>query len=388
MFLEFPDFLVAHGAYLEKVRAHVESELLHHPGEHVEALPGVFPKRVLLGVSPEPDPFPKVVHVEKMVLPQVVDRLKHDVALDLPEGFGAHLLFLFAVGVGHAVHDVVFHRLRVRRLGIRHPRLGSENSPGRLAETGEIYLRRVLAPREIISDETVHHLPRKRKERFPEVLAAFENFPPLPVHHVSLGVENVVVPEKMLSYVEISPLDLFLGVFYGLAYHRVLDRLAFLPSELVHDARYPLRGEDAHEVVLEGNVESRRAAVPLPSRPSPELVVYPSRLVPLDGENVKTPELPYLFPFGVADRLRLESRLFALLRSGLVGVRPEPFPRDVPGEKFGIPPQQYVRSPARHVGRYGYGPRPAGLGDYFRLPAVTLGVEHVVAETHGVEIAA
>src|SRR5207247_8622597 len=63
--------------------------------------------------------------------------------------------------------------------------------------------------------------------------------------------------------------------------------------EAGHDVLDPVAGEQAHELVLAGEVEARLAGVALASRAAAELVVDPPRLVALGADDVEAAELEH-----------------------------------------------------------------------------------------------
>src|SRR5262249_15385064 len=102
----------------------------------------------------------------------------------------------------------------------------------------------------------------------------------LAVHHV-VGLQQVPSdlavsrPRALLRRVA-RPRDEF-----------VLDGLALLHPEPLHDALDALGAEDAQEVVLEREIEARRAWIALAARAAPELVVDAARLVALGADDVQ-----------------------------------------------------------------------------------------------------
>ena len=60
-----------------------------------------------------------------------------------------------------------------------------------------------------------------------------------------------------------------------------------------HDVLDPVAGEQAHELVLAGQVEARLAGVALSAGAAAELVVDPARLVPLGADDVEAAELEH-----------------------------------------------------------------------------------------------
>ena len=69
--------------------------------------------------------------------------------------------------------------------------------------------------------------------------------------------------------------------------HAVLDGHALLHAQLQHQAADAVGAEDAHEVVLEREVEARGAGVALAAGAAAELVVDAARLVALGGQDVQ-----------------------------------------------------------------------------------------------------
>src|SRR5262245_8987544 len=86
---------------------------------------------------------------------------------------------------------------------------------------------------------------------------------------------------------EVLRLDLLLSALDGPADHAVLDRHAFFHAEPLHQAGNAIRAEDAHQVVFERQVETRRSRITLAPGAPAELVVDAARLVPLGAENVQ-----------------------------------------------------------------------------------------------------
>ena len=87
--------------------------------KHVVAFPLVFPQGVLLGVAPEADAVPQVVHGEEMILPLVIDDLEHDHLLELAEQFRADLFGLGGQELFHLFAQV-FPQVAIQ-VGEGHP---------------------------------------------------------------------------------------------------------------------------------------------------------------------------------------------------------------------------------------------------------------------------
>src|SRR5207249_7578507 len=86
---------------------------------------------------------------------------------------------------------------------------------------------------------------------------------------------------------EVPRLDLLLGALDGPGHHAVLDRDSLLHPEALHQPGDAVRPEDAHQVVLEGEVEAGGARVALAAGATAQLVVDAARLVSLGSEDVQ-----------------------------------------------------------------------------------------------------
>jgi len=107
----------------------------------------------------------------------------------------------------------------------------------------------------------------------PGDIVVLEDLAPLAINDLALLVHHVVIFEEMLTDIEMVPLDLALGVLDRPADHAVLDRFILLHAQLVHDAGDPAGTEDPQQVVLEREIEARRAGIALASRAAAQLVV-------------------------------------------------------------------------------------------------------------------
>ena len=134
-------------------------------------------------------------------------------------------------------------------------------------------------------------------------VAALEDLAPVLVDHLALLVQHVVVLEHALADQEVLLLDLLLGVLDRAREHLGLDRLLAAlvvdRAEPVEDAVDAVAGEQAHEVVLRGEVEARLARVALAAGAAAQLVVDAARLVALGAEDEQAAELLDLLVVGV-----------------------------------------------------------------------------------------
>ena len=117
---------------------------------------------------------------------------------------------------------------------------------------------------------------------------------PLLEDDLALVVHHVVVLEDLLADVEVARLDLLLRHLERLVHPRMGDRLAFLQAERLQHAVHALGAEDAHQVVVERQVELGAARVALAAGAAAQLVVDAAALVALGAEHVEAAGLQRL----------------------------------------------------------------------------------------------
>ena len=136
---------------------------------------------------------------------------------------------------------------------------------------------------------------------------------------LALVVHHVVVFEQVLADVEVARLDLLLRLLQRLVDPGMDDRLAFLEAERLQHAVHAVGAEDAHQIVLDRQVEFRAAGVALAAGAAAQLVVDAAAFMALGGEHVEAAggERLVLQPLDVvADRLILGVALRAFRHLG------------------------------------------------------------------------
>ena len=149
----------------------------------------------------------------------------------------------------------------------------------------------------------------------------------------------------------------------------MLDGLAVLHAELLHDAPDPVGGEPPHQVVLQRQVEAARPGVALTPGTTAELVVDAPRLVTLGAYDVESAGGDHRV-MALAPRRprRLQLRLVRIALRKLLQFRDE------------IASEHDVGPAAGHVGRDGHGAGTPGLRDDGGLPRMLLRVQHLVRD--------
>ena len=300
----------------------------------------------------------------------VVEHLQHHRLLEVAHGLAADLGLLARVGLLERLEDAAAQGLLVE-LGVLLQPPAQRQALAELAldgllEPGDVPLLLDAVRGDIGAHHRLDHVAAHLADGLRDVIAG-EQLVALRVDHLALVVGDVVVLEQVLAHVEVVRLDLALGVLDRLRHPRVLDGLALLHAELLHQRRHAVGGEDAHQAVLEREVEAARARVALAPGAPAELVVDAARLVALGADDVQAAELDH--PVVAPPPLLADARdllLGRVLQGGDLGVR--------------IAAEDDVGAPAGHVGGDGHRPGASGLGDDLRLLLVVLGVEHLVRD--------
>ena len=158
--------------------------------------------------------------------------------------------------------------------------------PISLLQLGGVPLLGVGVRRDALGDQLLHHLLAHLRDRLVDVVVAHDVDAVLE-DDLALVVHHVVVLEHVLAGVEVARLDLLLRLLQRLVDPGMGDGLAFLQAELLQHAVHAVRAEDAHQVVLERQVELGAARVALAAGAAAQLVVDAPALVALGAEHVE-----------------------------------------------------------------------------------------------------
>ena len=165
-------------------------------------------------------------------------------------------------------------------------RLEAEDLADLRGEAVDVPLVGIGLGRHVLGDEVVDHLVAHVADDVGEVLR-LHDLAALGEDRLALVVHHVVVLQEVLADVEVARLDLALRLLQRLVHPRVDDRLALLHAEASEHRVEPVGPEDAHQVVLERQVEVGAARVALAAGAAAELVVDAPALVALGGEHVE-----------------------------------------------------------------------------------------------------
>ena len=353
---------------------------LHHVKqlrEQLEGLALVFLLRVLLRITAQMDALAQVIQRGKVLAPMAVHRLQQHHAHEGRELLGTHRLELAVeqcVGRGHhLVDDVVVND------GLAGFHVGGQRQFDlpvllqHLLQAGNVPLLFKALRRHMAA----HHLGHRAAPQVCDLRvqrACFEDLVALLVDDLALVVADVVVFEQLLADVEVARLDLALRTFDAAADDAGLDGLTFGHLQLVHDRAHAVTGEDAHQRIVQRQVEAARPRVTLSAGAAAQLVVDAPALVPLGGDDAQSAvgrdlvvqALPFVLQFLDASRLLIG-------RHSLIGLDHLHLLLDVAAEHD-------VGAAAGHVGGDGDHAGPTGLGHDLGLFLVLLGVEHLVRQ--------
>ena len=177
-------------------------------------------------------------------------------------------------------------------------------------EAGGVPLLGIGGLGNVAGDERVDHLGAHLGDDLRKVFGIHQ-LDALLEDDLALVVHDVVVFEKVLADVEVARLDLLLRLLQRLVDPRMDDRLALLEAERLQHAVHALGAEDAHQIVLDRQVEFRAAGIALAAGAAAQLVVDAAAFVAFGGEHVEAAggERLVLQPLHVlADRLLLARR--------------------------------------------------------------------------------
>ncbi len=364
-------------AHREDDARHFVADVVQQAAEQLERLALVFLLRVLLRIAAQVDALAQVVQRRQMLAPVRIQALQHHRALEAGKGLAADLRHLARIhsldGLLHLRQQLfVLDRLRLlHRLHQRH--LDAPVVTQRLLQAGEIPLLFHGLGRHVGAEQLDEHGFAQVLDQIARV-DGFENFVAQLVDLAALVVGHVVVLQQLLADVEVAALDLALRGLDRARDDARLDRLAFRHLQAVHDGAHAIAGEDAQQLIVERQVEARRARIALAAGAAAQLVVDPARLMALGADDMQTARGLDL----LVQRLPLVLQLrdapgLLFVRQGFVG-------HHEAGLLFHIAAQHDVGTTARHVGGDGDHLGPAGLRDDLGLARVLLGVEHLVRQ--------
>ena len=338
--------------------------------EQLERFRLVLVERIALRHAAPADDLAQVVERDEVFAPQVVERLQDHLLLDVAHRLWRVALDAFGVGLVGGLEQALGHFLVADAFLLR-PRLDRkvevELGGDLFLEAGDVPRFRIGVGRDVAGDEIVDdvgaHVGDRRLERLLR-----HHLAPVLEDDLALVVHHVVELEDVLADVEVARFDLLLRFLQRLVDPRVDDRLVVLQAQPLQHRVHALGAEDAHQVVLQRQVELGAAGVALAARAAAQLVVDAAALVPLGAHDVEAARL---------DRLLLEDfdlgADLGLLGVALLlrGLRVEL----LLDAHLDVAAELNVGAAAGHVGGDGDRAGNAGFGDDERFLLVVASVE-------------
>ena len=211
---------------------------------------------------------------------------------------------------------------------------------------------------------------------------AVQNLIALGVDDLALLVHDVVVLKDALTHGEVDALDLVLGALDGLGDDLVLDGHVVAHVGRDHhlgDAVHLVAAEQAHEVVLERQVELGLARIALTAGAAAQLVVDTAGLVALGADDGQAAGGKHALALGLASLLGLGVKLLELLGRHILHGQTLVL-QALAHQLVGVAAQQDVGTTTGHVSSDGHGAVASGLGNDVGLAFMVLGVEDLVCD--------
>ena len=180
-------------------------------------------------------------------------------------------------------------KIMIRAAHIAHLRRESPFDGGIAAASPKILRERLLAQQQGRIDELRHDASHDIENAL-LLIGAFEQRAPHAVYGLALLVHDVVVFQNVFAGGEVLRFHRFLGRFDALGDEARLDRHVLLHAEAQHQFLHTLAAEDAHQVVLEGEIKARASRVALAAGAPAKLIVDAAGFVPLRAEDMQAAE--------------------------------------------------------------------------------------------------
>ena len=320
----------------------------HHVIEHVIAGQLVLVQRVAVGVRLQADALAQLIHIVDVVHPLLVDRLEQDNALQLADlVLVVELRFLLPVLLfcllAQKLLELLLRRAALREVSLQRDLVVQRDDLAELnVEVDQIPLLRGL----LVANQAVNKVVHQRVGHLHHNVAhvvIVQHAAALAVDDLALLIHDLVIFEDVLTDAEVVALDLLLRLLNRGGEHLVLDLLALLHAQRVEDAHQALGAEQAHQVILQGDIEAGFARIALAARTAAQLVVNAAGFVALGADDLQAAKL-----------------------SGLVI-------------------QLDIGTAAGHVGSDRHGAVDTGFRDDLRLQLVVLCVQNLVRDAAAVE---
>ena len=222
----------------------------------------------------------------------------------------------------------------------------------------------------------------------------------LRIDHFPLLVHHIIVLQNLAAGFIVALLNALLRFFNLPRHHAVFQRDILSARNLFNDHADALSAKQAHEVVLQGDIEAGSARVPLAAASAAQLIVYAAGFMPLCADDVKPSRRNHFLVLGVRlffiplielmiERPRLQHLLILGIQvhgSGVDKILIIPLTAHFAlGHIIRIAAQQNIRAAPCHVRRNRDGSIFSCLCDDHGLFFMVFGVEHLVPNALALE---
>ena len=230
-----------------------------------------------------------------MLSPALIDDAKHDLTLHLAHCCFAHLCLALRVEPRRVGHDHVVHVVGIS--AIAEVANGDSRRPERnelACQTFQIPfvigIRNAVGLNQCIDSlSQVVHCRNFEIEAFKNLVAAL-------INDLALLVHYFVVLENILSDFAVSLFDGGLRTLDRFRDHARFNRFVFRKRATHHPAECA-SGKQAHQFVIEAEIEAAFARVSLTACTTTQLIIDSPRLVALGAKNIKAAKCSHLVAF-------------------------------------------------------------------------------------------
>ena len=257
----------------------------------------------------------------------------------------------------------------------------------------------VLLLAHVAADGVLHRIVKHILDGLLQVLPV-QHLPALLVDDLTLGVHYVIILKHILTGLEVPGLHLLLGILNGVGEHLLLDGGILVHAQLLHHAHDPLRAEQTHDVVLQGQVEAALTGIALTASTTAQLVINPAGLVALGAQDEQAAHFTYLLRLflnlafilglgvgehlaGVQDLLVVGLGVAGGLGDQLIGHAS--LTQVSLGQILGVTAQHDIGTTAGHVGGHGDRAQLTGLSHDLSFLLVVLCVQDVMLDALALE---
>ena len=222
-----------------------------------------------------------------MVHPLGVNLFEQNNALQFAGDVFAQFFFAFCVHLVYLLFHLLCQSFFIQILEVFFlylKQIPRNNTDKVVAEAFQIPVFRLHALRHIHRDCRINGFVHHRKDRIFQIFSV-QNFVALRVDNLTLLVHNIVKLQYIFTNTKVSALNLALCIFNGIGQNFIFNRHILVNFQRIHHRVDAVAAKQSHQIVFQGEVESRTARVALTSGTSAQLVVDTSGFMTLGTDD-------------------------------------------------------------------------------------------------------